>query len=78
MPTEYKTRDMYLASYLVMHGLALVKLERDGKRFSFVFSEVPRLKELADEFYSRKAQVEPMQYTMAMKQVKSQMYNQVT
>ena len=67
---------MYLASYLVMHGIPLVKLERDGKRFSFVLGESPKLKEL--EFYSRKAQVEPMQYVMAMKQVKSQMYNQVT
>ena len=76
MQPEYKTRDMYLASYLVMHGIPLVKLERDGKRFSFVLGESPKLKELEAEFYARSARVEPMQYVVAMKQVKSQMYNQ--
>lgn len=75
MQAEYKTRDMYLASYLVMHGVPLVRLERDDRRFSFVFEEADQIKTLADEFYSRKALVEPMQYTIAMKQVKSQMYN---
>lgn len=75
MSTEYKTRDMYLASYLSMNGIQLDHIDRDGKRCSFVFAETLKIKDLQDIFYSRKALIEPMQYVMAMKQVKSQMYN---
>ena len=73
---QYKTKDLYLASYLVMHGLKLVQLEKADRRFYFLFDHADNLKALCDEFYARSARVEPMQYVVAMKQVKSQMYNQ--
>lgn len=77
MASQYKTRDIYLASFLVMNGIALAGLEKNDKRFSFLFEDSPKVKELTDLFYSRNARVEPMAYSMSMKQVKSQMYNQV-
>lgn len=75
MQPDYKTRDIYLASYLVMSGIALSSLEKDGKRFSFIFKGDEKIKLLTDDFYNRKVRVEPMEYSIAMKQVKSQMYN---
>lgn len=76
MQNLYKTKDLYLASYLVMHGLNLVQLEKQDKRFYFLFETTDNLKPLCDEFYARRAKVEPMEYVVAMKQVKSKMYNQ--
>lgn len=76
MQNLYKTKDLYLASYLVMHGLNLVQLERTDRRFFFLFEEGEKLKPLCDEFYNRQAKVEPMAYVVAMKQVKSKMYNE--
>lgn len=76
MPDLYKTKDLYLASYLVMKGIAIAKLEKADRRFYFLFEQNDQIKPLCDEFYARRAQVEPMAYVVAMKQVKSAMYNE--
>lgn len=75
MSNTYKTRDIYFASYLVMNKIQIVELVKEEKHFSFFFTSSEELLSLKEEFYSRSARVEPMEYTMAMKQVKSAMYN---
>lgn len=75
---QYKTKDLYLASYLVLNGVKIAKLEKgDRNRFYFYFEATPKLNELADLFYARKASVTPQDYAVAMKQVKSMMYNEL-
>lgn len=74
----YKTKDLYLVSYLVLSGIKITKLERgDRNRFFFFFESNTKLQELADLFYARKATVTPQEYAVAMKQVKSMMYNEL-
>lgn len=74
---EYRTKDIYLASYLSLKGVNLVRLEQmEGKKFMFIFENKDSgIKNMADEFYARKANVEPMEYAITMKSLKSQMYN---
>lgn len=74
----YKTKDLYLASYLVLKGVKIAKLERgDRNRFYFFFNTSQELEDLANLFYARKATVTPQDYAVAMKQVKSMMYNEL-
>lgn len=72
----YKTKDIYLTSYLVMRGHFLEKLEKkDDKFFFFIFPDTKELQSDVKGFYNREATVQPMQYVVAMKQVKSKIYN---
>lgn len=72
---EYRTKDLYLASYLQLKGFEIIKLEKNDKRFTFIFQDSDGMHPYIEEFYARKAQVEPMEYSLAMKQVKSKLYN---
>lgn len=72
---EYRTKDLYLASYLQLKGFEIIRLEKNDKRFTFIFTDSDGMNPYIEEFYARKAQVEPMEYSLAMKQVKSKLYN---
>lgn len=74
--TIFKTKDIYLTSYLVMLGYPLHELEKNEQKFfSFIFNNSPELQKHVEGFYNREATVQPMQYVVAMKQVKSKIYN---
>jgi len=73
---KYTTKDLYLTTFLVAVGKE-VELRREGmdNRFSFVFTKDDDIAELTDQFYQRKTTVDPMGFCIAMKQLKSRMYN---
>ncbi len=78
-PAElYKTKDLYLAAFLFLSGIKIEKLQKaERNHFFFLFEDTKELQELADKFYTRRATVTPQEYAVAMKQVKSMMYNQL-
>jgi hypothetical protein len=73
---KYTTKDLYLTTFLVALGRE-VELRREGtdNRFSFVFEKDGEIEDLTDKFYQRKASIDPMGFCIAMKQLKSRMYN---
>lgn len=74
---KYTTKDLYLTTYLVALGRE-VELRREGamdNRFSFIFVKDDEIEKITDQFYQRKATVDPMGFCIAMKQLKSRMYN---
>lgn len=73
---KYTTKDLYLTTFLVAIGKD-VDLVREGadNRFCFVFQKDDEIEDLTDQFYQRKATIDPMGFCIAMKQLKSRMYN---
>jgi hypothetical protein len=72
---NYTTKDIYLASFLVLKNHTMIGIKKHDNKCTFEFSQNAELTELIDVFYNRKALVEPMEYSMSMKQIKSKMYN---
>jgi len=73
---EYRTKDLYVSSFLFMQQQTLIEIDQIApKRYEFVFSMSPNLLSLVEDFYAKRALVEPMEFAMSMKRLKSKMYN---
>ena len=73
---EYRTRDLYLATYLTVKAINLKNLVKgEDNRFTFFFEYDKKTQQEIDDFYSKKAQVEPLEFATSMKAIKSKMYN---
>lgn len=73
---EYVTKDLYLTVYLLSIGNdPILRKEGSDDRFAFGFSNSDDLQNEIKRFYERSAQVEPMQFCVSLKQLKSRMYN---
>lgn len=73
---EYRTKDLYISAFLFMKNEKLSSIDQiTPKRFEFVFEMSDNLLKLVEDFYSKRALVEPMEYAMAMKRVKIKMYS---
>lgn len=72
----YKTTDLYLASYLRAKGFQLQDVEKVGRKATFVFANdenevTPEMK----AFFSGSANVEPLAFVDAIRNMKSIIYN---
>lgn len=67
MQTEYKTSDIVLASFLRLSGAMMVGIEKQGQKGTFVFENVQD--ELIRAYDLGKAQVEPVAFNNAIKQL---------
>lgn len=74
--TDYVTKDLYLTVYLLSIGNdPSLRKEGSDDRFAFSFEDSPELQGEIKKFYGRDASVEPMQFCVSLKQLKSRMYN---
>lgn len=72
---EYRTSDVYVSSYLFMMGETLITIDQPiPRRYEFVFSANEALIKMVENFYAKRVRVEPMEYALAMKRLKSKMY----
>lgn len=67
MHSEYKTSDIVLASYLKLSGCQMLRIEKQGQKGTFVFENVRD--ELIQAYDLGKAQVEPVAFNNAIKQL---------
>lgn len=67
MHSEYKTSDIVLASYLKLSGCQMLGIEKQGQKGTFVFEHVRD--ELIRAYDLGKAQVEPVAFNNAIKQL---------
>jgi Domain of unknown function (DUF5659) len=65
MMEQYNTVDIVLASYLMLCGISLVKIEKTANKGVFYFQDVPQ--ELIIEYDLGKAKVEPAAFNNMVK-----------
>jgi len=76
MKTEYKTRDLYEAAYLVAKGLNLKRLERkpSSRRCFFVFDNLSECKMAVVDFWNGRGVITPKSYAEAIRNLKDRLY----
>lgn len=67
MSSEYKTTDIVLASYLKLCGCSMLRIEKQGQKGTFVFSDVTT--EQIGNYDLGKARVEPVAFNNTIKQL---------
>lgn len=71
----FETSDFYLACYLRCIGYTLDDVRRDGRRVVFVFGDKPARKTDLMAFFGNKAEVNPLQFVAAIKDLKTLIHN---
>lgn len=67
MDNGYTTRDIYLASFLLLNDANLLKLiPKDGVIW-FCFEESAKVSQLTQEYFQRSGKVEPLTYIETVK-----------
>lgn len=74
-PSRYETGDFYLACFLRCIGYDLQGLRRDGRRAFFVFEDRPSRQADLMGFFGNKAEVKPLQFVSAIKDLKALIHN---
>ena len=68
--------DLALASYLSIYFSITALNTENGIKFVFVFLDSPELQKSISDFYSNKAQVNPLTYFNAIKNLKGRLYSE--
>lgn len=76
MKNTYEVQDLYLAVYLFMQGVPLLRHERQYGYSTFYFAGGDRTETLVDEFMKNDNPF--MRFASALRQVKSLMYSDQT
>ena len=71
----FETSDFYLACYLRCIGYTLDDVRRDGRRVTFLFCDSPDRKTDLLAFFGNKADVKPLHFVAAIKDLKALIYN---
>lgn len=71
----FETSDFYLACYLRCIGYTLDDVRRSGPRVVFVFCDQPARKADLMAFFGNKAEVKPLQFVSAIKDLKALIHN---
>lgn len=71
----FETSDFYLACYLRCIGYALDDVRRSGPRVVFVFCDQPARRADLMAFFGNKAEVKPLQFVSAIKDLKALIHN---
>jgi len=67
--------DLALSSYLSLYFQIIELNTENGIKFEFVFSDSPDLQKAISDFYSNKAQISPLPYFNAIKNLKGRIYS---
>ncbi len=68
---EYKTSDLYFASYLKVAGLELLNTEKEGKKIIFVFRKTEFIRDLKKEYFNKTAKVSALLFVNEIRNMKS-------
>lgn len=71
----YKTKDLFLASTLVLKGHAVQNHEKNGNVCYFFFTDTEDLRNLIDGYLYDKITVSPVKFQSAIKSVKTILYS---
>lgn len=73
---EYRTADLGLAAFLICAGFSKmgVEVNPNSQKHVFSFEKNDSLMEAIEDYWSKTARVEPQEYALAMKTIKSRIY----
>lgn len=76
METEYKTRDLYEAAFLVAKGILPTRLEQalNSSRYFFIFGNFADCTQLVSDFWNKKGLVDPRTYSEAINYLKDRLF----
>lgn len=84
-PTEYKTKDVYLASTLITLGFNHYRIERNGRQCFFIFTDssthpdglglIDYIEVKVDEYWSGNLKLDPKELFNSFKELKNRMFN---
>jgi len=72
--TEYKTKDLGEAAALLSNSVRLLRLEKDGNIFWFVFDEKTKSERLSDKYWSGDLMVNAKGYDNALRTLKDRLF----
>ena len=77
MKDEFQTTDFGLATTLSALGFSVKDLDKskDPRRIRFVFEKTNELDEAIQKFWSNDVRIEPKEFCMQQKALKSQLYH---
>lgn len=71
-PDQFRTHDLYFAAYLKTAGVPFQGTESsDSGRVAFIFERIPNIRDLKNQFFTRKAKVSAMTYADEIKALKT-------
>lgn len=74
--TLYKTRDFYLSAFLLLQGEKLHAHARTGGSTDFAFVDTLELRDLVKKYNAREITVDPMTYSVFIRNLKSLIHSQ--
>lgn len=74
MEKEFRTKDLYESAFLYSQGQELVRLEKDGNVFWFVFTDRGVCSQLSNEYWSGKSSAKI--YADAIRTLKDRIFAQ--
>ncbi len=72
---EVETQDFYLSAFLRLEGLTMKDMKNYGSRKLFVFVDDSRFQKLKQMYYWNEAQVDPLEYKKAIRELKDLVMN---
>jgi hypothetical protein len=69
--SKYRTADLYYAAYLKTAAVEFFGTEHDGDRTVFVFAKTDNIRDLKNQFFTRRAKVSAMTYADEIKALKT-------
>lgn len=70
--TSFTLSDFYQAAFLICSGLELIRAERvSSNRVAFILQDSPRRDALIQDFYARRALVDPLKFKDAISNLKA-------
>ncbi len=74
-PAIYETHDFYAACFLRCIGYDLAGVRREGNRVFFIFEDRPQRPHDLMAFFSDKAEVKPLRFASAIRDMKALLHN---
>lgn len=71
---EYATRDLYESAFLFASNQKLLRLDKDGSCYWFVFDEASYCEYLVDLFWRRKAPIDAKTYADSIRSLKDRIF----
>lgn len=78
MEKIYEHRDFYLGAYLIVNGCELISHRREFGATVFVFKDEKLLQEAITDYFANNAKVNPLEYSAAIRNLKSIIHNNKT
>lgn len=76
-PSDFQTRDIYVATILKLSGIPIVRVQRNGGRGIFVFKGSEKIEGLIAEFFNGELRMDPKGLFETWKSLKAMAFSTI-